>query len=280
MSRILEFTRTVATEAVTEPAATELTITLLTVGVVAFAAGVFVRRGVWLPVALRASGIALVLAALAVQVHAAGPMTRWDQPVTAWLVDHRTPGLDTAAVVVTDLGSPVATIALALLVAALLAWRARSLRPAVILIGTVGAAAATSTVLKVLIARERPPAALRLVTETDYSFPSGHVTGTAALLGITAVVLTVGRSRSVRAAAAVIVVAAVSVVALTRLYLGVHWLTDVIAGALLAATFVTIGAAVSQTATGRRSEVWRHSDSETWRLAGSGTGTASSSARV
>lgn len=73
--------------------------------------------------------------------------------------------------------------------------------------------------------------------------PSGHVTGTAALFGMTALIVTVGRSRSVRAVAAAGAVGVVGIVAATRLYLGVHWLTDVVAGALLASLVVTIGAA-------------------------------------
>jgi membrane-associated phospholipid phosphatase len=53
-----------------------------------------------------------------------------------------------------------------------------------------------------------------------------------------------GRSRTLRAWLAGGVVTGVLVIAATRLYLGVHWLTDVTAGAILAAVFVTIGATV------------------------------------
>jgi membrane-associated phospholipid phosphatase len=54
----------------------------------------------------------------------------------------------------------------------------------------------------------------------------------------------VGRSRIDRALLTVFVLAGVLVVALARLYLGVHWLTDVIGGALLAGVFVSVGAIV------------------------------------
>jgi undecaprenyl-diphosphatase len=152
-------------------------------------------------------------------------------------------GFDVAASVITDLGTPVATAAAALICAALLSWRARSMIPGIVVIGTVSAAALASTALKAVVDRPRPPLQWQLVLETDPSFPSGHVTGTAALLGITAVCVGMGRSRTVRAWLAGGVVTGVLVVAATRLYLGVHWLTDVTAGAILAAVFVTIGAA-------------------------------------
>src|SRR6185369_17372561 len=79
---------------------------------------------------------------------------------------------------------------------------------------------------------------------TDPSFPSGHVTGTAALLGIIAVIVGTDRARARRVWLTIGVVTGVLVVAATRLYLGVHWLTDVTAGAILAAVFVTIGTTV------------------------------------
>lgn len=100
-----------------------------------------------------------------------------------------------------------------------------------------------STALKAVIDRPRPPIGLQLVLETDPSFPSGHVTGTAALLGIVVVCVSAQCSRTVRACLAACALISVLVSAATRLYLGVHWLTDVIAGVILAAAFVTAGAA-------------------------------------
>ncbi|AGB26576.1 membrane-associated phospholipid phosphatase [Mycobacterium sp. JS623] len=191
--------------------------------------------------ALRVAGLLTILTGLVLAIHRPGWVPELDTATTSWVVAHRSMGFDVAALVITDLGSPVATAVAALICAALLSWRARSRVPGIVVIGTVSAAALASTALKAVVDRPRPPLQWRLVVETDPSFPSGHVTATAALLGITAVCVGMGRSRTARTWLAGGVVTIVLVVAATRLYLGVHWLTDVTAGAILAAVFVTIG---------------------------------------
>lgn len=193
---------------------------------------------------LRIAGLLTALTALMLGINSRGWAISLDTATTSWLAAHRSLGLDVAATVITDFGSPVATAALGVSCAALLSWATRSVIPGVVIIGTVGAAAAASTALKAVVDRPRPPLQWQVGIETDPSFPSGHVTGTAALLGIIAVVVSVDRTRATRAWLTTAVVTGVVLVAATRLYLGVHWLTDVIAGAILAALFVLIGTSV------------------------------------
>jgi membrane-associated phospholipid phosphatase len=80
-----------------------------------------------------------------------------------------------------------------------------------------------------------------LLSTGHHSFPSGHVAGIAALLGIIAACISVGRSRTVQAAATALVGAGVVIVAFSRLYLGVHWLSDVIGGSAPGRVFVILG---------------------------------------
>jgi undecaprenyl-diphosphatase len=198
----------------------------------------------YIAAAMRVAALLTALTALVIAVNTDGWLTRLDTATTSWAVAHRSVGFDVAALVITDLGSPIATAAAGAICAALLCWRARSTIPGIIVIGTVGAAALASTTLKAMVDRPRPPLQWQIVLETDPSFPSGHVTGTAALLGIIAVCIGTARSRRVRTWLASGVVTGALIVAATRIYLGVHWLTDVAAGGILAAVFVTIGATV------------------------------------
>ncbi len=227
-----------------------------------------------LAAAMLTAGLLLAFAGLAVGVETHAWVTGLDSGVASWFSRHKTHGLDVAASVIAAIGSPSATAVVGLIGGALLSWRARSLIPGAVVIGTVGAAALAETSIKALVETSRFPdglqsphglepehyslaaehhrlstfhhwlEALNPLSAEPNSFPSGHVTGTAALLGIIAVCLGVGRSRIVRGWLAALVVASVLVVAVSRLYLRVHWLTDVIGGALLAGVFVTLGGIV------------------------------------
>jgi membrane-associated phospholipid phosphatase len=94
-------------------------------------------------------------------------------------------------------------------------------------------AGAISTLTKLIVGAHRPAQAVQLVVETDPSFPSGHVTGTLALLGALAVVIGRHGGRAVSAAVIALAAAVTMVIALTRLYLGVHWVTDIVGGLLI-----------------------------------------------
>ena len=107
-------------------------------------------------------------------------------------------------------------------------------------------AGAIAAVLKVLVDRPRPSAMYRLVAETDPSFPSGHATGTMALGVSTALIVAVYLLRRpiARVLALAVGVAIPLAVAASRLELGVHWPTDVVAGLSLGA-FVALATAAA-----------------------------------
>lgn len=134
---------------------------------------------------------------------------------------------------VTALGSPVAVVALSLLVAAGAWWQARDAVLAAFSPVAVGATSLTGHVLKLLVERPRPATAA-LAHEVDFSYPSGHSTGATAL-ALTVVLLAFAlRTRHRHAIAAVAGTYAV-VMCLSRLVLGVHFLTDIL-GAIAVGT--------------------------------------------
>ncbi|MFJ1697101.1 phosphatase PAP2 family protein [Streptomyces sp. NPDC088252] len=100
-----------------------------------------------------------------------------------------------------------------------------------------------------LIARPRPPLGDWATHASGFAFPSGHATTSALMAGLLLTAIGVrahGRRvpRPLRAAVAVLVVCWAAAVGLSRVLLGVHWATDVLAGWLFAAVWVGLGTAL------------------------------------
>ncbi|HYN66997.1 MAG TPA: phosphatase PAP2 family protein [Ornithinibacter sp.] len=158
-----------------------------------------------------------------------------DQPVLDAAVSTRTPSSEEWVTRFTDLGGTVAMPVIAVAVVTVLAVRRRSWLP-VVLMGIAAAGSVLITVLgKDLAGRARPPRALAVPPwETSASFPSGHTLNATVVLGVAAYLVMLGR-RHLRSRLLVASVVVVFVVAmgLSRVWLGHHWLTDVIAGWLV-----------------------------------------------
>jgi undecaprenyl-diphosphatase len=156
-----------------------------------------------------------------------------DRPVTDWAVDERTSGWTAFFRGVTNLGNPGVAFVGGLVLAALAAARSRF--AALLLLALALARPLASTVVKVLVDRARP-SVHHLTAATGASYPSGHVLAAIVFWGAVPVpMLLWGAARGFVRTAVAVAVAAVTVVAASRVYLGVHWLSDVIGGALLGA---------------------------------------------
>jgi membrane-associated phospholipid phosphatase len=162
--------------------------------------------------------------------------TGLDSSITSWVVAHRTDGLTTLARLFSTVGGQTVLAPLTgLVVIALIARRRIVL--AVMLAAAWGGALGLYNLTKHFVARPRPPAHLGLTKAGATSFPSGHATQSlATFFALAAVAATfAGRARGPARALALILAAGVGC---SRVYLGVHWSTDVIAGWLLAAAWI------------------------------------------
>lgn len=188
-------------------------------------------------IAVAGAGVIAPLAlfgALAEDIAAREPL-RFDASVLTWLHAHATPTLDRIMLAVTAVGS--ARI-MAGLVALALVWLllARSSRDAIFLGLAAGGAEAFNLGLKATFERPRPHLWPSLTPEFDWSFPSGHAMGTVAVVAAL-VVLTWGTRW--RWPVLVLGTMVVALIGLSRLYLGVHYPSDVIAGAAASLAWVT-----------------------------------------
>lgn len=144
----------------------------------------------------------------------------------------RTAALTDVARVVTWAGSAFLLVPLALIACLLLA-RASLRREALAVALSLGGAMLISDWIKLLLARPRPPVE-HLQTVTGSSFPSGHATQASAFwFSLVFVLPTAGASPKQTRVAAVLVLLIVLAVAASRVYLGVHYPSDVAAGMLI-----------------------------------------------
>ena len=154
-----------------------------------------------------------------------------DASVERFMVDHRVAWLTTAMRAVTHLGNAKWLAWLVVGVGFAYVVLRRSFRPLLFLVVAAGGAGLIAHVLKVAIGRHRPPPSGVVVHGA--SFPSGHATGAAAAFGAVALVVVAGRAPATRRAGWALAVTIALAVAFSRVYLGVHWLTDVIGGLAL-----------------------------------------------
>jgi undecaprenyl-diphosphatase len=171
-----------------------------------------------------------------------------DAPVQRFFVAHREAWLTPVIRGLTDLGNAAVLIGLILVVGLVWWWRRRTWRPLGLLAGAYLGAWVLSDTIRNLTHRARPPAVQAIGHWTGYAFPSGHTTKATAVYGMLAALLAAttsrwGRKVAVWTAAALLA----GLVGLSRLYLGAHWLTDVLGALALGAAWLLVLLAATRT---------------------------------
>jgi undecaprenyl-diphosphatase len=165
----------------------------------------------------------------------------FDNRITSMVVAHRTDALNEAMRVITGLGSWVALVIAAVVLFAL-AVRGRLRWTAVFLALVAWAGEAGAVALaKHIVQRQRPPMDIWLKTAHGWSWPSGHAATAALVFAVLATVVTqILCSRVTRVATWVAAAIAVAAVGFSRIELGVHWTTDVLASLVFVSSWVLV----------------------------------------
>ena len=162
-----------------------------------------------------------------------------DRAISHFVTGLRNPWTDPAMIVVTSLGDSVVTASIALTI---LAWLAvhRAWRLVVVVISALILTGISVPLLKVLVHVPRPEAMYSGID--TYSFPSGHTAMAATLYALAAWLIAGGLGVRARGGVYAASLAWVLCIAVSRIYLGAHWPSDVMAGFFLGTAIVAMAA--------------------------------------
>ncbi|MEO8387477.1 phosphatase PAP2 family protein [Polaromonas sp.] len=169
------------------------------------------------------------------------PLVQLDLAVFHFLQSLRTESMDRLMIVITEMGSVGVILPLVVVVVAWLAWR-RSWRTAGYWIAVTAFAEVLVQLLKVTLGRHRP---IDLYVGMErFSFPSGHAVLSTVILGFLAFLLSRCETLRIRLLIGAATAIAVTLIAFSRLYLGAHWLSDVVGGICLGLAWIALASMV------------------------------------
>ena len=196
-----------------------------------------------------AVGLMIVGAALFVVILAGvlqrGGVSDIDAPVRSWLLNLRGEPMTTLMIFLAIVFGPVALPIIILVVTVVWGFMARHAWRPILLASAMLTGVILAQIIGRSVGRERPPVDLMLFGEDfTFSFPSGHVLGASDFL-LVSTFLIFSRRRNTGSAVLVFVAAGIGVVfaALSRLYLGYHWMTDAMASVSI--SLVVLGAVIA-----------------------------------
>jgi undecaprenyl-diphosphatase len=185
---------------------------------------------------LMALGALLVAFGIAAAMNHGQILLTWDEPIQRGVEASRTSSLNRFFLTMSRLGSTIPVLTLGSL-AAIVTWRRCRAVSTVLLVATF-ARPVLEFIIKAVVARDRPDFE-RLVAGNGPSFPSGHVMAAIALWGLLPVVVSLyTRNRAVWWGSLCTSVLLIVSIAASRVYLGVHWFSDVTAGLIVGSFFL------------------------------------------
>jgi len=173
-------------------------------------------------------GASWLFGGIAEDVVTGDPLTVIDKNVAEWFHERRTPGLTTTMQLVTDLASPTWVTCVALVTGLVLWWK-RCRHRLLALVLVIPGGMAQIPLLKMAFHRHRPSFEDAFLIFQGYSFPSGHAMAATLLYGLLAVLAVLAfDSWRQRARAVLGAFVMVLLVGFSRVYLGAHYLSDVL----------------------------------------------------
>src|SRR6478735_3831154 len=186
--------------------------------------------------------LALVSAEVYDNVLDSAGLANLDKPALAFMEQLRTPGLDAFVTGFTNIGGGIGMPILASILTAWLTFLSRNWRPLVLIGGAAGVSILATTFGKKLVGRTRPDHADAVPPYEDSpSFPSGHTLNTTVVISLVMYLVCLQfQAMLVRVTAITAGALFIIAMGLSRVFLGHHWLTDVMAGWLLGLTWVGV----------------------------------------
>ncbi|MBE9060397.1 phosphatase PAP2 family protein [cf. Phormidesmis sp. LEGE 11477] len=162
----------------------------------------------------------------------------FDKHILLYIHQFANPVLDAVMVGITRLGDPRTVVPLTVIIFCFLWWQRYQLEAKFFALNAIGGAV-LSYVLKLVFNRPRPQLWPQLISETTFSYPSGHALGSMVLYGFLSYLLITlyPRYSLIWRLVGIFLIVAIG---FSRLYLGVHWPTDILAGYGIGFLWITV----------------------------------------